>query len=118
MPIQVLHPYMFKPITDAVPILVLEDEAFSADRLLTLLAQVKSSLQVQAVLESVAEAVTWLRSYPMPQLIFMDIHLADGKALDILTQVQVDAPIIFTTSYDEYLLEAFRTHSVAYCLSR
>jgi len=71
---------------------------------------------VLAVLESIEESVEWLGSHAMPDLLFMDIHLADGESFRILEQVDVRAPIIFTTAYDQYALEAFRVNSIDYLL--
>lgn len=68
------------------------------------------------MLESVGESVEWLSSHPMPDLIFMDIHLADGESFRIFDRVEIDCPIIFTTAYDQYALEAFKVNSIDYLL--
>lgn len=58
----------------------------------------------------------WFASHSMPELVFMDIHLADGSAFGIFEQIDITCPIIFTTAYDEYALQAFRVNSIAYLL--
>lgn len=69
-----------------------------------------------ATLESVAESVEWLRANPQPDLLFMDIHLADGDSFRIFKSVEVTAPVVFTTAYDQYALEAFKVNSIDYLL--
>lgn len=73
-------------------------------------------MQIVATLESVAESIEWLRSNPQPDLLFMDIHLADGDSFRIFGAVEVTAPVIFTTAYDRYALEAFKVSSIDYLL--
>ena len=94
---------------------IIEDEAPAAKRLTQLLAQ-HPSVQVQARLASVEEAVEWFGQHAAPDLIFADIQLADGLSFEIFDAVAVRSPIIFTTSYDEYALQAFSLHSVDYLL--
>lgn len=96
--------------------LIIEDETAAAINLGALLRKVEPSLQIEAVLESVGESVEWLSSHPMPDLIFMDIHLADGESFRIFDRVEIDCPIIFTTAYDQYALEAFKVNSIDYLL--
>lgn len=96
--------------------LIIEDETAAAINLEALLRKVEPSLQIEAVLESVGESVEWLSSHPMPDLIFMDIHLADGESFRIFDRVEIDCPIIFTTAYDQYALEAFKVNSIDYLL--
>ena len=68
------------------------------------------------VLETVTETVAWVRSHPLPDLIFMDIHLADGQAFRIFEQTDIVSPIVFTTAYDRYALDAFKVNSIDYIL--
>ena len=96
--------------------LIIEDETAAAINLEALLRKVEPSLQIEAVLESVGESVEWLSSHPMPDLIFMDIHLADGESFRIFDRVEIDCPIIFTTAYDQYALAAFKVNSIDYLL--
>lgn len=96
--------------------LIIEDETAAAVNLRALLAEVEPSIEVIEVLESVAESVDYLRSNPTPELIFMDIHLADGDSFKIFKHVEVNCPIIFTTAYDQYALDAFKVNSIDYLL--
>ncbi len=96
--------------------LIIEDETAAAVNLRALLAEVEPSIEVIGVLESVAESVDYLRSNPTPELIFMDIHLADGDSFRIFKHVEVNCPIIFTTAYDQYALDAFKVNSIDYLL--
>ena len=73
-------------------------------------------MEIIGTLESVEESVEWLRANPQPDLLFMDIHLADGDSFRIFDAVEVTAPVVFTTAYDQYALEAFRVNSIDYLL--
>ena len=97
-------------------VILVEDETAAAVNLQTLLTQVCSEAQVLAILESVTDTVQWFRENPVPDLVFMDIHLADGDAFRIFEQVEVACPVVFTTAYDQYALEAFRVNSIDYLL--
>ena len=97
-------------------VLIIEDETAAAQNLQAILKHEAPEPEVLAVLESIEESVEWLGSHAMPDLLFMDIHLADGESFRILEQVDVRAPIIFTTAYDQYALEAFRVNSIDYLL--
>lgn len=96
--------------------IIIEDETAAAHNLKVLLASVRSDIEIIATLESVAESVRWFESNASPDLVFMDIHLADGNAFHIFDSVEITAPIIFTTAYDKYALEAFRVNSIDYIL--
>ena len=95
-------------------VLIIEDEQPSARRLSRMLE--KLDVQVQQMLHSVAEAVTWFKENEHPALIFLDIQLSDGLSFAIFDQVEVHSSIIFTTAYDEYALKAFKLNSVDYLL--
>lgn len=96
--------------------LIIEDETAAVVNLRAILSEVEPSIEVIDVLESVADSVDYLRSKPTPELIFMDIHLADGDSFKIFRHVEVNCPIIFTTAYDQYALEAFKVNSIDYLL--
>lgn len=96
--------------------LIIEDETAAALNLAAVLRQVAPGVEVVATLESVAESVEWLRANPQPDLLFMDIHLADGDSFRIFKSVEVTAPVVFTTAYDQYALEAFKVNSIDYLL--
>lgn len=97
-------------------VLIIEDEQLSAERLADLLDQLDREVQVSAIIDSVRQAVRWLKEQPAPDLAFLDIQLADGLSFQILDQVELTCPIIFTTAYDEFAIEAFKTNSIAYLL--
>jgi two-component system, LytTR family, response regulator LytT len=97
-------------------VLIIEDEALAAERLGKLLYEYNPAIQVLAVIPSVEAAVKWLQEHDLPDLLLLDIHLADGLCFDIFKQVTVKCPVIFTTAYDQYALEAFQVHSIDYLL--
>ena len=97
-------------------ILLIEDEQPAAKRLASLLGEHCPQGSILGMLESVELAVKWLATSPPPDLIFMDIQLADGLSFDIFKQVEVKSPIIFTTAFDQYTLAAFKVNSVDYLL--
>lgn len=97
-------------------ILIIEDETAAAANLASLLKSVFPRTEIIATLESVAESVDWFAVNKCPDIVFMDIHLADGEAFRIFDRVEVKCPIIFTTAYDQYALEAFKVNSIDYIL--
>jgi len=97
-------------------VLIIEDEALAAERLSKLLYEYDPGIQVLAILSAVEAAVNWLQTHDLPDLILLDIHLADGLCFEIFKQVPVKCPVIFTTAYDQYALEAFQVHSIDYLL--
>jgi len=96
-------------------VLIIEDERPAAEKLQLLLNRYDKSLEVLAVLESVKDSVAWL-SENEADLIFMDIQLTDGVSFDIFKSLEIKTPVIFTTAYNEYALEAFDVNSIAYLL--
>ncbi len=97
-------------------VIILEDETRAANHLERLLAKVAPEIRVIAKLESVRDGVKYLQSNPEPKLIFSDIQLADGLSFEIYNLVSVKCPIIFTTAYDHYAIEAFKTSGIDYLL--
>ncbi len=97
-------------------VLIIEDEYPAAERLQNMLTRVDGTIRVRAVLESVEAAIRWLRNQAAPDLILSDIQLSDGLSFEIYEQVLVQSPIIFTTSYDEYAIRAFKHKSIDYLL--
>ena len=97
-------------------ILILEDEPLAAKRLESLMKSVEPNAEILAKLESVRSAVKWFNEHPQPDLILMDIQLADGLSFELFQQVDITAPIIFTTAYDQYAIRAFKVNSVDYLL--
>ena len=96
--------------------LIIEDETAAARNLQAILRETAPEIEVVGMLESVVESVEWLRTNPQPDLLFMDIHLADGDSFRIFRDVEIAAPVIFTTAYDQYALEAFKVCSIDYLL--
>jgi DNA-binding LytR/AlgR family response regulator len=97
-------------------VLIFEDETRAANHLERLLAKVAPEMKVVARIESVRDGVKYLETHSEPELIFSDIQLADGLSFEIYRQVQVRCPIIFTTAYDHYAIEAFQTNGIDYLL--
>ncbi len=97
-------------------ILIIEDEAPAARRLAALVRDAQPGAEILEIIDSVESSVKWLAAHRPPDLIFMDIQLADGLSFDIFARVEVKAPVIFTTAYDEYALKAFKVNSVDYLL--
>ena len=97
-------------------VLIIEDENAAARRLEKLLAEVEPEAVVLQRLDSVETSILWLQNNPSPDLILLDIHLADGASFEIFEHTTVTCPIIFTTAYDEYALQAFKVNAVDYLL--
>lgn len=94
---------------------IIEDEPLAIAELESLLAEVAPDVRIVARLDSVAESVRWLCENSA-DLLFMDIHLGDGQSFDIFASVEISAPVIFITAYDEYALKAFKFQGVDYIL--
>ena len=92
--------------------LIIEDETAAAVNLQAILREIAPDVEVLATIETVEESVAWLREREQPDLLFMDIHLADGESFRIFDRVEVNVPVVFTTAYDRYALEAFRVNSI------
>lgn len=97
-------------------ILIIEDEPEAAARLATLLGEIRPGVNIVGTLDSVRSAVKWVNENAAPDLYFMDIQLADGLSFEIFDQVDITAPVIFTTAYNEYALKAFKVNSIDYIL--
>lgn len=96
-------------------VLIVEDESMAAKRLTNLLLKLEPDIEILDQLDSVKTAVKWL-SNNEADLLFFDIQLADGLSFEILNQVNVQTPIIFTTAFDEYAIKAFKVNSIDYLL--
>lgn len=95
---------------------IIEDEKAAVRNLTVLLREIAPDIEVIAVLDSIRETIDWFSHHPVPELVFLDIHLADGSAFEIFKHISISCPIIFTTAYDEYALRAFKVNSVDYLL--
>ena len=96
--------------------LIVEDELIASQNLQRILQQLADDIQILTVLQSVEETIDWFRSNPQPDVLFLDIHLADGASFAIFDEITINCPIIFTTAYDEYALKAFEVNSIDYLL--
>lgn len=97
-------------------VLIIEDEPLAANHLARLVTEIKPEMKIISLIDSVKRSVAWLGTHAMPDLIFMDIQLADGLSFEIFDQVNVECPVIFTTAYNEYALKAFKVNSIDYIL--
>ena len=95
---------------------IIEDEKIAAESLKNIINQLDESIEVMTILQTVEDSVEWLDNNQHPDLLFVDIHLADGSSFSIFEKVKVDCPVIFTTAYDEYALKAFEVNSIDYLL--
>ena len=101
----------------ALRVAIIEDEPATARNLKFLLQELDPSIEVLVLLGSVNESVAWLGvNGGRCDLLFMDIRLNDGLSLEIFEQVQVDAPVIFVTAYNDYALQAFKANGIDYIL--
>lgn len=97
-------------------ILIIEDEPGTARRLQKMLGEISPKYAIEDILDSVEDSIAWLRENNEPDLIFMDIHLADGNSFEIFKSVDLSCPVIFTTAYDQYAIKAFKVNSIDYLL--
>lgn len=97
-------------------VLIVEDEELAVKKLKKTLASVDPDAEVVGVADSIMATVKWINENPLPDLILMDIELSDGQSFEIFNRVAIKCPVIFTTSYDEYALKAFKVNSVDYLL--
>lgn len=97
-------------------ILIVEDEIPAAKRLNKMLLEINDEIEVMDQLDAVKTTVDFLQSGMRPDLMFLDIHLADGDSFEIFKLTEVNVPIIFTTAYDEYAVQAFKVNAIDYLL--
>lgn len=97
-------------------ILIVEDETRAVRQLRKLLDEVGLQYDLQATLDTVVDAVDWFKNHPAPDLVFMDIQLADGISFEIFEKTEIQTPIIFTTAFDAYAIQAFQVNSIDYLL--
>ena len=97
-------------------ILIIEDEPRAANQLQNMLKESSFDYELLDIIDTVEEAVLWFQQHTTPDLVFMDIQLADGLSFEIFQKVDVEAPIIFTTAFDQYAIQAFKVNSIDYLL--
>ena len=95
---------------------IIEDEKIAAELLKNLICQLDENIEVVTILQTVEDSVEWLSTNQHPDILFVDIHLADGSSFSIFEKTDVKCPIVFTTAYDEYALKAFEVNSIDYLL--
>jgi len=97
-------------------IIIIEDEARTANELAEMLLSTEHEIEIVAVLSSVSSAKKWLEQNTMPELIFSDIELGDGLSFEIFKEMNIETPVIFCTAFDEYAIRAFESNSIDYLL--
>lgn len=97
-------------------ILIVEDEPLAAAQLAANINVLKPGTQIMAVCDTVKSAVHWLKNNPAPDLSFFDIQLGDGLSFEIFDQVEFRNPVIFTTAFNQYAIQAFKVNSIDYLL--
>ncbi|WP_242929076.1 LytR/AlgR family response regulator transcription factor [Pontibacter vulgaris] len=97
-------------------VVIVEDEQLAADALAAIVKRLRPHTEVLSKIGSVEEAVQWFTLHQAPDLIFCDIHLSDGNSFEIFRQVAISCPVIFTTAYNQYAIEAFKVNSIDYLL--
>ena len=95
---------------------IIEDEKIAADLLKNLISLIDEKIEIVTTLQTVEDSIEWLNNNPQPDIMFVDIHLADGSSFSIFEKTQLSCPIVFTTAYDEYALKAFEVNSIDYLL--
>lgn len=97
-------------------VFIVEDEPHARNELTRLLDKSGQEIQIAGFADSIEDAVLWLNENPNPDLMFFDIQLSDGLSFEIFKQVKIDVPVIFTTAFDEYAIQAFKVNSIDYLL--
>lgn len=97
-------------------VFIVEDEIYAVRRLEKMLLGQRPNAELLGFVDSVEDAVDWFSSHDSPDLIFMDIQLADGQSFDIFKEIKITTPVIFTTAYDQYTMDAFRVSGIDYLL--
>ncbi len=96
--------------------LIIEDEARAREHMQVLLTEHFPSVEVVGAVGSVKEAVEWLTANEDPDVIFMDVELSDGISFEIFNKTDINSPVIMTTAYDQYAIQAFEVNAVDYLL--
>ena len=97
-------------------VLIIEDENLAAKRIMKMVKEQEPDFIIEGITDSIESSVSWLKANPHPDLILMDIELADGQSFEIFNQIDVKSTIIFTTAYDEFAIRAFKVNSIDYLL--
>ncbi len=102
--------------SNKLKVLIIEDEPFAQQELKRLLANIPREIEILECIDSVEESIEWFQEKEQPDLVFMDIQLSDGLSFEIFKSVKINAPVIFTTAFDEYAIRAFKVNSIDYLL--
>ena len=97
-------------------VVIIEDEGLAAEKLERYLKKQDNSVEIVSILNSISSAVNWLQQHDDFDVLFMDIQLTDGLSFEIFNQIKITKPVIFTTAFDEYAIDAFKVNSVDYIL--
>jgi len=97
-------------------IVIIEDEQLAYQKMVKLVKEILPASQIVAHHDTVDSAWKWFSQNPLPDLVLLDVQLSDGTAFDLLKLINIDCPVIFTTAYDKYAIEAFKTTSIDYLL--
>jgi DNA-binding LytR/AlgR family response regulator len=97
-------------------VLIIEDETRASSQLERMLTTCNFDYELLGIIDTVEDAIIWFQTNKTPDLVFMDIQLADGLSFEVFQKVDVEAPIIFTTAFDQYAIQAFKVNSVDYLL--
>ncbi|TNJ45192.1 response regulator transcription factor [Tamlana fucoidanivorans] len=97
-------------------VVIVEDEIAASENLTYLINSIDSNIEIVKVLDSVKASVAFFATKPQVDLVFMDIHLADGISFEIFDQITLNLPVVFTTAYDQYAMKAFKVNSIDYLL--
>ena len=97
-------------------VLIIEDEEPAAKRLHKMLKEIEPGFNILDNIVSVSSAIKWFNENEAPDLVFSDIQLSDGLSFEIFKTVNLSSPVIFTTAYDQYAIEAFKVNSIDYLL--
>lgn len=97
-------------------VIIIEDETLAVEKLERYLLKYNADILILDRLSSISEAVFWFQNNVDYDVVFMDIQLTDGLSFEIFNQVQIQKPIIFTTAFDEYAIDAFKVNSIDYIL--
>lgn len=97
-------------------IVIVEDEWEACEHLISLLNEINPSIHIVKKIDTVHQAIAFFKQNNDFDLIFMDIHLADGISFEIFNEIELNSPVIFTTAYDQYAIKAFKVNSIDYIL--
>lgn len=97
-------------------VVIVEDEIAASDNLAYILKSINPEIEIVEVIDSVSDAIAYFSASTKAVLVFMDIHLSDGLSFEIFEKVKIEIPIIFTTAYDQYAIQAFKVNSLDYLL--